>query len=148
MILLTACEIGNANKESELERVTDLESRRYVLNVLEDTHRIVLQKAEVMWENVENLVDLVGRLARRAMDLPKERKSIRVIYPSEWDDDSYVEKFFPEGVIKEIVDAFRENSLLEFIDTHTAEYQILSREEIERYAVFSDTVYNFIEEME
>lgn len=145
IIWMTACEIRNEKRGSESEREMAHESCLCVMNMLDDTKRIVLQKAETLLENVENLPD---RLIKMDMDLPNEREKIQVIYPSDWCDDPYAEKYFPKGVIVEIADAFQENSLMEFIDSHVAEYQILSREEIEKYAISNDIVYNFIEEME
>lgn len=144
IILGTACEIRDGNERSETERVTDLESSRVVC-VLKDTYRIAFQKATVMLESAE---DLAGQLTRMVIALPKERERIQVIYPTEYYEDSDAERSFPKGVIREIADAFRENNLMEFIDSYAAEYEILSREEIEKYAISSDTVYNFIEEME
>lgn len=136
ILLLTACGNENMNKGSEPENVIDLESRGYAGNVLEDMQRNILQKAATISEKARNWVKGL------------ERERFMVIYPSDWEDDPYGEKIFPEGVIKEIADALQENSLMEFIDAHAAKYQILSREEIEKYAISSDTVYNFIEEME
>lgn len=142
--------IWDKNDKIVLERTSCMESGNHtireseqngnsyhIINMLESRQRFVLE-------------EFADQLSKMYVPWPKkERVKEQVIYPSYWDDTPpYGEESFPEKVIAEIVDAFRENTLMEFINTHTADYRILSSEEIRKYAAFSDTVYSFIDEME
>lgn len=136
-----------------------VENSHRPVNMLGKRQRIVFREvAKILMVYNERCADQLSRMAiwlkeERQSNGGKKEKYTRVIYDlcEVNTEDIYppVEDDFPKGMVEEISDAFRENTLMEFIKTHAAEYKVLSSREIEHYAASSDTVVkDFIEFME